>query len=118
MEYNQIISINDLNQGAIDEIVQAKLPEILNNLADENTKWNVDRGMDIKIRFKLNSEERDTMTTTVEVIPKMAPPKAHEAVAHLSQASNGIQAFSIQADEKQPELDNVHDFKEEAASND
>jgi len=114
-EFHKVVSINDLNQGAVDEIVKELLPEILENMADENTKWAVDRGLDIKIRFKLTSESRESMITTVEVIPKTAPPKAHESMAHLAFNGKEVEAFTMKEEPEQLDLDhNISDFESAA----
>lgn len=115
-QFTEIVSVNDLNNGAIDEIVKAKLPEILANIGGENTKWNTDRGIDIKIRFKLQNDSRETMTTTIEVIPKLAPPKANESVAYLKYDGHGISAHAMKDEPEQMDLeDNVTDFPQEEA---
>lgn len=113
-KFEEIVSINDLNNGYVDEVIKKILPEILDNIGDENTKWNVDRGIDVKIRFKLQNEARETMTTTVEVVPKMAPPKASESIAYLKFDGKGISAHAIKEEPHQMDLDeNIHEFKQE-----
>ena len=111
-EFKAITSIGDFNNGAIDEIVKDALPKVLKNLADENTKWNVERGIDVKIRMKITDETRETMVTTVEVLPKLAPPKPHEAVAHLSFNGLQVEAISVK-DTQQKELPNISEFPNE-----
>lgn len=114
--FQEIISVNDLNNGAVDEIVKAKLPEILKNLGDENTSWKTERGIDIKIRFKLSTEARETMVTTIAVTPKLAPPKASESVAYLKYDGKGISAHAMKDDPEQMELEeNVAEFPQEEA---
>lgn len=90
------------------------LPDILDNLGDENTKWNVDRGLDVKIRFKMQNESRETMVTTVEVLPKLAPPKASESIAYLKFDGKGVSAHAMKEEPQQMNLDdNVHEFNKE-----
>ena len=110
----QIVGITDIANGAVDDLVKDQLPKILKNMGDENTKWNVDRGFDVKVRFKLTDETRETCIVTTELVPKLASPKPYESTMHLSTDGRNVEAIAVQ-DDVQPELDNVRDFNEEMA---
>ncbi|PIE03488.1 MAG: hypothetical protein CSA76_07290, partial [Spirochaetales bacterium] len=85
------------------------------NIGDENTKWQVDRGLDIKIRFKLTDETRETMITTVEVSPKLAGPKPHESTAHLSFDGRETVAYAVTPPrQNELDVDNVVPLNKEA----
>lgn len=111
---SKVVSITDIANGAVDDLVIDQLPKILKNMADENTKWNVERGMDIKIRFKMTDETRETSIVTVELVPKMANPKPYESTMHLTTDGDTVEAVTLQ-EEVQPELDNVIEMKKKEA---
>ena len=110
---SKVVSVTDIANGAVDDLVIDQLPKILRNMGDENTKWNVERGMDIKIRFKMTDETRETSIVTVELVPKMANPKPYESTMHLTSDGENVEAVTLQ-EEVQPELDNVIEMKQEA----
>ncbi len=111
----QVVSITDIANGAVDDLVKDQLPKILKNMGDENTKWNVERGMDVKIRFKMTDETRETSIVTVELVPKMANPKPYETTMFLTSDGENVKANALQ-DEVQPDLNsNVIDIKTQEA---
>lgn len=105
-KFSEVVTLEQVNNGAIGELFQEEFKKILNNLADENTSWKTQRSITISLKVKLSSEERDTATTLVEVVSKVAPPKANEAIIHLDTDGRNISAFARE-DVKQPELDNI-----------
>ncbi len=110
-KFSEVITLEQVNNGAIGELFQTEFKKILNNLADENTSWKTQREITIKLKVKLSSEERDTATTLVEVVSKVAPPKPNEAIVHLD--SDGRDVFAFAREEvKQPELDNITNIEE------
>lgn len=108
--FTEVVTLEQVNNGAVGELFQDEFKKILNNLADENTSWKTQREITIKLKVKLNSEERDTATTLIEVMSKVAPPKPNESIVHLDYDGSNIQAFARE-EVKQPELTNITDIK-------
>ncbi len=110
-KFSEVITLEQVNNGAVNELFKDEFKKILNNLADENTSWKTQRSITISLKVKLNSEERDTATTLVEVVSKVAPPKPNEAIVHLDTDGNDVFAFARE-EIKQPELDNIINIEE------
>ena len=109
-KFSEVITLEQVNNGAIGDLFKDEFKKILNNLADENTSWKTQRSITISVKVKLNSEERGTATTLVEVISKIAPPKPNESIVHLDTDGNDVFAFSVDEVE-QPELTNITDIR-------
>lgn len=112
--FQEIVSLEELNNGAIPDLFNRELPKLLNNLGDENTSWKVQREITIKLKVKLTSEARDAAISTVDVSLKTAPPKPHEQVISLGLDGKNVRAYS-RKEAEQLELDesNVTEFKKE-----
>ena len=110
-QFTEVVSLEDVNNGAIGDLFNNEFKKLLNNLADENTNWKTGREINIKLKVKLNSETRDMASTFVEVSSKLAPPKPSEATVHLDTDGRNVMAFSRQ-EADQYELPNIIDIKE------
>lgn len=109
--FQEIVSLEDVNNGAVAELFNLEFKKLLNNLADEDTSWRQAREIQIKLKVKLNSEVRDTATTMVEVSSKLAPPKPNETIVHLDTDGRNVFAFA-RKELEQPELENVRNIEE------
>lgn len=115
METKEITGIDNIAGGAVIDLVKEALPEVLQNVGDENTKWSTPRGIDIHIRFKVNSEARESMTTTVKIDKVLASPKEAETTDFLQFDGNQVSAYAMD-NGKQLELDDsVLSFAKEAS---
>lgn len=112
--FTEVVTLEDVNNGAVGELFQEEFKKLLKNLADENTSWKTQRGITINLKVKLNSEERTSATTMVEVTTKTAPPKPNEAIVYLD--TDGRDVFALTRQEpKQMELkDNITNIEEGA----
>lgn len=54
----EVKTLQELNHGAAIELFEAEFKDVLNNLADEDTSWSVQREVSIKVKIKLTSEDR------------------------------------------------------------
>lgn len=109
--FTEVVNLQDVNNGAVTDLFNDEFKKVLNNLADENTSWKTQREITIKLKVKLNSEERNTAATLVEVVSKLAPPKANEAIVHLDFDGRDVQAFTREQ-AKQLDLDNITNIEE------
>lgn len=112
--FTEVVSLEDVNNGAVGELFQEEFKKLLKNLADENTSWKTQRGVTINLKVKLNSEVRDSATTLVEVTTKLAPPKANEAIVYLDTDGRDVFCLAKKNDPKQMELDNITNIEEGA----
>ena len=110
--FTEIVSLEDVNNGAVGELFQEEFKKLLKNLADENTSWKTQRGITINLKVKLNSEERTSATTMVEVTLKTAPPKPNESIVYLDTDGRDVFALARQEEPKQLDLDNIHNIEE------
>ena len=110
-KFSQVISLEEVNKGAVTDLFKDEYQKVLNNLADEDTSWRTQREITIKLKVKLNSEERNTAVSLVEVSSKLAPPKPNEEIIHLDFDGKNVQSFSREQG-KQVELDNISNIEE------
>lgn len=109
--FSKVVSIEDINNGAISDLFSTEFKKVLNNLADENTSWKTQREVNIKLKIKLNSEKRDSAVSMVEVTAKIAPPKANERIIHLDFDGRDVTAHAMKETE-QLELNNITNIEE------
>jgi hypothetical protein len=103
------VSLDTLNSGAVKEMFQAKLEEVLENIGDDNTEAKKTRKITIEISF-LPNETREIALTKVEVKTSMAPIKASSGTVFLS--SDGSKISAKVSDPKQGDIfDNVIDME-------
>ena len=79
----EILTIDDLNDGAVNDFFQEEFAKVLKNIADDNTDWKINREVTIKVKVKPLDESREAATLTVEAVSKLAPIKT-ECVNCLS----------------------------------
>lgn len=107
--------MEDVNNGAVGDLFQDEFKKLLKNLADENTSWKTQREINIKLKVKLNSEERTSATTMVEVTTKTAPPKPNESIVYLDTDGRDVFALARKDEPKQMNLDdNIRNIEEGA----
>jgi len=110
-KFTEVVTIDQVNNGAVSDLFEMEFKKILNNLADENTSWKTQREVSIKVKVKLSDDTRSTAITMVEVTAKTAPPKPNMAIVHLDTDGENVAAFT-RHEPDQPELDNVINIKE------
>lgn len=72
-----IIRLESVAGGALQEIAQEAIADIVVNLQDVNTPWKKKRTVTIQLGFTQN-EDRNDVTMTMYVKPDLAPPKPIE----------------------------------------
>lgn len=68
----ELLSLNDIAGGALQEKVNEAMNRVLENMQDPNTPWKVKRNISIKIGFVQN-EERDDTAVELSINTKLAP---------------------------------------------
>lgn len=68
----ELLSLNDIAGGALQEKVNEAMNRVLENMQDPNTPWKVKRNISIKIGFTQN-EERDDTAVELSIDTKLAP---------------------------------------------
>ena len=68
----ELLSLNDIAGGALQEKVNEAMNRVLENMQDPNTPWKVKRNISIKIGFVQN-EERDDTAVELSIDTKLAP---------------------------------------------
>lgn len=71
-EKMNVLSLNELAGGALQEKANAAMQKVLENMQDPNTPWKNKRAINIKIAFVQN-EGRDDTAVEVSVETKLAP---------------------------------------------
>lgn len=71
-ERMNVLSLNELAGGALQEKANAAMQKVLENMQDPNTPWKNKRQINIKIAFVQN-ESRDDTAVEVSVETKLAP---------------------------------------------
>ena len=69
---NNLLSLQDIAGGALQEKTNAAMNKVLENMQDPNTPWKNKRVINIKIAFTQN-EDRDDTAVEVSVDTKLAP---------------------------------------------
>lgn len=69
---NNLLSLQDIAGGALQEKTNAAMHKVLENMQDPNTPWKNKRVINIKIAFTQN-EDRDDTAVEVSVDTKLAP---------------------------------------------
>ena len=109
--FQEVVTLDQVNNGAISELFKVEHQKLLNNLADENTSWKTQREITIKLKVKLTSEERTNAVSMVEVTTKTAPPKPNEQIIALSSDGRNVSAYA-QKPAEQKEFDNITNIEE------
>jgi hypothetical protein len=113
-KFTEIMTLEEVNNGAINDLFNREYPNLLNNLGDENTSWKVQREITIKLKIKLTSETREAAISTVDVSLKTAPPKPHEQIISLDSDGSNITAYARkEAEQLELKEENVTEFKKE-----
>lgn len=68
----ELLSLQDIAGGALQQKVNVAMNKVLDNMQDPNTPWKNKRHINIKIAFVQN-EERDDTAVEVSVETKLAP---------------------------------------------
>jgi hypothetical protein len=110
-KFTDVITLNDVNNGAVTELFEAEFKKLLNNLADEDTSWKKQRSITVSLKVKLNSEERTSAVSMVEVKTDLAPPKPNEEIIHLDFDGRQVTAHAM-AQGKQLPLENITNIEE------
>jgi hypothetical protein len=110
-KFTDVITLNDVNNGAVTDLFEDEFKKLLNNLADEDTSWKTQREISIKLKVKLNSEERNSAVSMIEVVSKLAPPKPNEEIIHLDFDGRNVTAHSMDHG-KQMNLENITNIEE------
>ena len=98
------LSLTKLGGGVVEEILAEELKKVLQNIGDPNTKANIPRTIELKIKFK-PSDDRSISSITCEVKSKLAPGRPFETMAVLSTDGENISAF--ENDMRQPDLPGI-----------
>lgn len=77
MENIPVICLEEIAGGALQEIAQKAIAEVVANMQDPNTPWKAKRVVTIKLGFTQN-EERNDATVQISVEKKTAPVKPVE----------------------------------------
>lgn len=91
------MSVFNMKGGAVVELADLKMAELIKNIMDPNTEATAKRGLDIKVKI-IPSEDREYVTMEAEVIPKPAPNAPISTGAMVGKTTNG----SYEAREMQP----------------
>lgn len=95
------VALATLGSGAASELFEAKMKEVLENIADVNTPWKTARTITLQVKVHPN-EERDYATLEINVVAKLAAYKGYETHAHIGQEAGELVAFEEEV--KQPQL--------------
>lgn len=77
MEQTEMVNLEELAGGALQEKAQQAIKEVVANTQDPNTPWKNKREVAIKLSFTQN-EDRDDATCQISVSKKEAPVKPVE----------------------------------------
>jgi len=113
MSFKKLV-ISQMGGGVIEELLSEELKAVLANIGDPNTKAQVPRVIEMKIKFK-PAEDRSLATVQVETKSKLAPIRPYETITVLSTDGKTVSAF--ENDLTQPELPEFEKelmFKKEA----
>lgn len=72
MSKNIKFNISELQEGAVQEKVNAEVSRIMANILDMNTEFKIKRKLTIDVTFE-SDENRKVITTTAQVKSKLAP---------------------------------------------
>lgn len=108
------VALATLGSGAAAELFDAKMKEVLENIADPNTPWKNARVIRLEVKIYPN-EARDYAAMEINATVRLAAYKGHEAHAHLGHESGELVAYEEEV--KQPTLDltNVREMPPRAA---
>ena len=95
------VTLGSLNSGAISDLFEESLGQVLENIGDDNTKSDAERKIPIEISFKPN-KNRSFAETKILVKTKLASIRPHEGSVALSFDGRTISAYTD--DPKQTEL--------------
>lgn len=74
----ELLRLEELAGGALQEKAERAIREIVDNMQDPNTNWKNKRTLTMKLAFHQN-EDRDDATCEISVETKLAQPKPVEA---------------------------------------
>ena len=100
MDYQEV-TLDTLNIGAARDLFEAAWTRLLANIGDENTKPTAVRSISITVKVKPN-DTRESATTTVSVVDKLAPLTPHEHFVILGMDGGRVHAYTT--DPKQQAL--------------
>jgi hypothetical protein len=95
------IALSTLGSGAASELFDAKMKEVLDNIADVNTPYKAARTIVLTVKIHPN-EARDYATLEISADAKLAKYKGYETHAHIGQEAGELVTFEEEV--KQPQL--------------
>lgn len=88
------ISIVDIANGALRELIDYEMSNLMKNIADINTPWKPARELTIKLKFTTN-ENRELITVTADVKPKLQQSKPIESQLFMGTKGDNIEAVEV-----------------------
>jgi hypothetical protein len=92
MEYDNL-KLQNLNQGAAEDLFNEELDRVLRNIHDVNTKPDAVREIKLIVKIK-PSKDRATATTALQASSKLAPAMPHEGSVLFSFQNNKPKAYT------------------------
>lgn len=89
IQKNTTIPLSGLKDGAVDEVYQAALAKVLENIYDPNTKAALKRKLVVTMVLK-PSKDRSTAEVDIEVKTQLAPPLPIETVLVLAHEDGAV----------------------------
>jgi hypothetical protein len=100
------VSLESLNQGAIQELFELEWRKVVENVADPNTKPTESREITIKVKVKPDKARR-TAISTVQVTSKLPGAQPHESFIFFERGEAGtLKAFP---DDPGPQLEGIEE---------
>lgn len=87
IEVDNKLTLASIGGGVAAEKFERELSEVLANILDVNTDTDVKREITLKFVFKPN-EDRERLNISISADSKLAPTKAHGAMAYLGRVDN------------------------------
>lgn len=118
MQNDRLVTLSNLNGGAVLELFEEEFQKALKNIADDNTSATATRTITIKIKMKPMAD-RGMATTKVEVTSNLAPMNPHESSVTFSFNGRSVEAY-VNGPINQPDLDGmtpVIPFEKKAGNN-
>lgn len=104
------VTLSSIANGGVEELFQAAIQEILQNIQNINTPPDAKRCIDIKIVFKPN-EERTTIQVGVSVAPKLASIRGTGTVIYTGDRKVGGRFQAVETNLKQMRISDAPDLK-------
>jgi hypothetical protein len=86
------LTYETITGGALAEMVNSKIQEILLNVQDVNTPWKTKRELTIKLKISPN-EDRDQAAVDIDVSTKLASLKGIETDIFITRIRDNVVAF-------------------------